>query len=35
MRQGEALYIKKKDLDFSLERTMVRIKPEKTIQKQV
>jgi len=30
MRQGEALYIKKKDLDFSLERTMVRIKPEYT-----
>lgn len=30
MRQGEALYIKKKDLDFSLERTMVRIKAEYT-----
>lgn len=30
MRQGEALYIKKKDLDFSLERTMIRIKAEYT-----
>jgi len=30
MRQGEALYIKKKDLDFSLERTMVRIKADYT-----
>ena len=30
MRQGEALYIKKKDLDFSLQRTMVRIKAEYT-----
>ena len=30
MRQGEALQIKKKDLDFSLERIMVRIKAEYT-----
>jgi len=30
MRSGEALQIKKKDLDFSLERTMIRIKAEYT-----
>ena len=30
MRMGEALKIRKKDLDFSLERIMVRIKPEYT-----
>lgn len=30
MRQGEALQIKKKDLDFSLERTMIRIRAEYT-----
>ena len=30
MRQGEALHIKKKDLDFSLDRIMIRIKGEYT-----
>jgi|GEM_PF-1687081 len=30
MRSGEALHIKKNDLDFSLERIMIRIKPEYT-----